>query len=111
LETFAKARHDGDEYPSAYCQWWPRPDGGAIGWDGHEKFYSYIEWLCFLVAVYFEPWGYVLEGEMEWVGEDPDDRGMIVVAANVVSTRSARTEYDAAVIVHDPTWEKEVEGS
>ncbi len=34
-----------------------------------------------------------LNGEVEWVGEDPDDRGKIVVKDNVVEVYEARITY------------------
>jgi len=39
----------------------------------------------------------VVNGEVEWVGEDRDDRGKIVITANVVEAFVGRTTYDEEV--------------
>ncbi len=33
------------------------------------------------------PWGYVLNGEAHWAGEDPRDRGTITIRHNHVAAR------------------------
>jgi hypothetical protein len=70
--------------PGLWLQWVPTEDWKAIEWDGGEKFYDYVSWVKFLVAHFLVPWGYVLNGRVEWQGEDPDDRGAIIVENNVV---------------------------
>ncbi len=79
--------------PSLWCQWIPTEDGKGIVWDGGEKFYSYIEWLEYLIENFLKPWGYKLNGEVEWQGEDSDDFGKIVVKNNKVSTKQGRKVY------------------
>lgn len=92
--------------PGLWCQWVPDtgemrhwregPDLTAcdrIQWDGGEKFYNYVEWLQYLLDHFLKPWGYVLNGEVEFVGENPDDRGMIVVEQNKVTTKTAVITY------------------
>lgn len=73
--------------PGLWCQWRPTEDGAGIEWDGVEKFYAYTEWLRYLVDHFLAPWGYVLNGEVKWDGEDRGDLGVIVVVDNVVTTR------------------------
>jgi hypothetical protein len=80
--------------PGLWCQWVPNPYGTAIIWDGGEKFYDYVEWIEYLIENFLKPWGYVLDGEVEWVGEDPNDRGMIIIDNNVVKTKIARIVYE-----------------
>jgi hypothetical protein len=80
--------------PSLWCQWVPNEDGTSIVWDGGEKFYEYIDWIEYLVENFIKPWGYTLNGEVEWYGEDANDRGMIVVDNNVVKTKIARIVYE-----------------
>jgi hypothetical protein len=80
--------------PGLWCQWVPSNDGTAIVWDGGEKFYEYVEWIEYLIENFFKPWGYVLDGEVEWVGEDPNDRGLIVVKNNVVKTKVAKITFE-----------------
>ena len=41
-----------------------------------------------------EPWGYVLNGEVEWEGESGDDRGKIVVDDNEISILNGRIVYE-----------------
>ena len=70
--------------PSLWCPWAPNVDGTEILEDGSEKAYGYVEWIEYLVTCFLEPWGYKLNGEVSWSGEDSDDRGTIYVKDNVV---------------------------
>ncbi len=81
--------------PGLWCQWMP-DDGGddAIVWDQGEKFYNFVEWLEYIVEHFLKPWGYVLNGEVEWDGEDRDDIGRIVVKDNVVETQYGKIIYE-----------------
>lgn len=72
------------EQPGLWCQWVPNEDGTEIEWDGGEKFYHYVDWLDYLIEHFLSPWGYTLEGEVEWRGEDWEDTGTISVSGNVV---------------------------
>ncbi len=71
--------------PGLWCQWAPTEDGTAIVWDGGEKFYDYVAWLTYLIAHFLAPWGYVLNGQMTWQGEEKTDRGVISVSQNEVT--------------------------
>ena len=64
-----------------------------LEWDGGEKFYYYIEWLKYLIDKFFQPWGVILNGEIEWTGEDRDDLGKIVVKDNVVNGKQGKIVY------------------
>ncbi len=79
--------------PGLWCQWIPTDDREAIIWDGGEKFYNYIAWLEYIIENFLKPWGYTLNGEVEWFGEDRDDRGKIVVKNNVVKSKIATIRY------------------
>ena len=81
--------------PGLWCQWTPNEDGTEIEWDGGEKFYAYVEWIEYLIEKIFEPRGYKLNGEVVWVGEDPDDRGKIVIENNVVDIKIAKITYES----------------
>jgi hypothetical protein len=70
--------------PGLWCKWEPSEDRTAIIWNGAEKFYDYLEWPSYLIEHFLEPWGYVLNGQMTWQGEDPDDVGTIVVTDNFI---------------------------
>lgn len=90
-DFFTKVGNDVIDYnrppktqPSLWCQWIPNKDGTAIEWDGEEKFYHYIEWLEYLIEKILEPRGYVLNGIVEWYGEEWGDNGTIIVRDNIV---------------------------
>lgn len=55
-----------------------------------------MEWLTYLIEAYLAPWGYVLGGAVEWIGEEADDRGRIVVEANRVRVQRGRVVYEDA---------------
>jgi hypothetical protein len=80
--------------PGLWCQWVPTETDDGIEWDGGEKFYNYTEWLEYIIEHFLAPWGYVLNGEVEWFGEDRDDRGMIIVKNNVVTIKRAKTIWE-----------------
>lgn len=86
--------------PGLWCQWVPTEDGNGLGWNGMEKFYHYVEWLEYLIKSVF-PWiledgdePLVLNGEIEWYGEDREDMGKIVVKNNEVTALEARVVYE-----------------
>ncbi len=72
--------------PGLWCHWVPTKDGMGIEWDGGEKFYRYIDWLKYIIQHFLKPWGYVLNGKVNWEGEDRNDVGTIVVKDNTVTT-------------------------
>jgi hypothetical protein len=72
--------------PGLWCKWTPNEDGTGLVWDGAEKFYDYIEWLEYLIKHFLAPWGYVLNGRVDWQGEETADRGSIIVEQNRVET-------------------------
>ena len=80
--------------PGLWCQWIPSDDGCRIKWDGNEKFYAYTEWIVYLIDNFLEPWGYTLNGEVQWEGEDHGDLGKIFIENNIVSAKEGRVTYD-----------------
>ena len=70
--------------PGLWCQWIIN-DAEELEWDGGEKFYNYVEWLEYFIENFFEPEGYVLNGTIEFQGEDEDDFGTIIVKCNNVT--------------------------
>jgi hypothetical protein len=80
--------------PGLWCQWVPTSDGTAIEWDGGEKFYDYVEWLEYLIANFLKPWGYVLNGSVEWSGEDRGDVGVIEITNNEVNVKQGHIVYE-----------------
>src|ERR1700728_3704961 len=63
--------------PGLWCQWVPTDDGQHLEWDRGEKFYDYVEWLKYLIEHFFEPFGRVVSGSVEWDGEERGDVGLI----------------------------------
>lgn len=80
-EELAKS---GDAQPGLWCQWTVSEDNTKLEWDGGEKFYEYVPWLKYLISNFIEPWGYVLNGYVEYQGEDYGDKGTIRVRKNLV---------------------------
>lgn len=80
--------------PGLWCQWTPDEGGQVIGWNGGEKFYHYVEWLEYLLEHFLVPWGYQVDGAVEWVGEDPNDRGRILVERSQVRVQRATFLYE-----------------
>jgi hypothetical protein len=76
-----------DGQPGLWCQWKASEDLESIEWDGGEKFYSYEEWLKYIIANFLFPWGYIVNGSVKYQGEDPSDCGIIEVKDNRVSSR------------------------
>lgn len=70
--------------PSLWLQWIPTEDRLSLEWDGNEKFYSYTEWLVYLIYKILAPNGYVLNGTIVWQGEETGDVGEITVKNNKV---------------------------
>lgn len=89
INDFAKERHTpGNGIPGYWCQWIIDEDYNgeeALVWDGNEKFYDYVKWLEYLIKNFFEPEGYILNGSVEFQGEDFDDFGTIEVKDNAVT--------------------------
>lgn len=84
LNAFAEEQHEdpGQGYPGIWCNWAPSEDGSQIEWNQAEKFYNYTEWLKWLIENKLQPWGYVLNGTVNWRGEDFLDIGVIEVSNN-----------------------------
>lgn len=94
LEEFAEEEHEpseanaGIQPPTLYCQWRPTEDGTGLEWDGAERFYYYGEWLEYLIAHFLTPWGYTLNGTVQYNGWTEGVTGTIHVTDNeVVITR------------------------
>lgn len=79
--------------PGLWCQWIPDEGGSTLAWDEGEKFYEYVPWLRYLIEHFLRPWGYVLNGEVTWQGEEADDRGKIVVTDNAIEVKVGRVVY------------------
>lgn len=71
--------------PSLWCQWMIGEDKQTIEWDGGEKFYAYVKWIEYFIESILKPKGYILNGSVQYRGEDWDDNGTITVINNNVS--------------------------
>lgn len=69
--------------PGLWCQW-IITDNSELVWNEMEKFYSYTEWLDYLIRNFLEPNDYIANGVINFQGEDPDDCGYIEVIDNKV---------------------------
>lgn len=78
--------HPPSTQPGLWCQWVLTEDGRELEWDGGEKFYCYVEWLQYLIENFFSRWGIEINGTVKWQGEDMDDRGIIKVEGNKITT-------------------------
>lgn len=81
------------EQPGLWLHWIPSDDGTQILWDEGEKFYEYTSWLTYLLERFLVPWGYKVNGTVEWQGEDQDDRGRMIVEDNVLRTQHAEIQW------------------
>ena len=73
--------------PSFYCQWIPTEDRKGIEWDGGEKFYNAEKWLRYIIENYLKPWGYVVNGTVEFEHGEPEydsNTGALHVSNNKV---------------------------
>lgn len=98
LNEFAEERHGGNTepyagFPGFWCNWVPTEDMQGIEWNGAEKFYNYTEWLELIIEKFLAPNGYVLNGRVEWQGEENDDFGIIVAKDNVVRAYEGQKTY------------------
>jgi len=82
--------------PGLWCQWVPTPGGTRLEWDEGEKFYDYCEWLFYMIAHFFIPWGRILDGEVQWVGEAQGDCGRIIVTNNIMAVSEGSRAFDAS---------------
>lgn len=84
-DLYAKYTDTPNTIPDSYLQWVPNADGTELVWNGGEKFYDYIHWLRWLIKHYMKPRDLVLNGKIEWSGEEFEDRGIIYCADNKVT--------------------------
>ena len=59
--------------------------GALLTWNGDEKSYDMWEWLQLLIDHVFAPYGYVLNGSVDFQGENDYDSGNFTVVDNVIS--------------------------
>lgn len=91
-ESVVDSNHPPKTQPGLWCDWVPTPDNKGIEWNQSEKFYNYVEWLQYLITNFLSPWGYLLNGEVKWRGEEWGDAGKIVVKDNKITTKRMKFE-------------------
>jgi len=69
--------------PSLWLDWQLQPDDyddkvAYISWTGGEKFYNYVEWMFYIKKIIEKYGGKLVDGNIVWHGEDPDDVGVII---------------------------------
>ena len=84
--------HAPEGQPGLWCQWHPSELGTAIFAEG-EKFYDYIPWLQYLIDNFLTPWGYKLNGEVTWQGEEGSDQGKIQVKDSKIKVLRAKVTF------------------
>lgn len=72
---------------SVRCGWRVAEARDVLEWDGQEKFTTAAESLAALIASFFVPWGYALDGIVHWEGED-GATGTICVANNQIDANA-----------------------
>ena len=74
--------------PGLWCNWIVSDQGDRLMWNGGEKFYYYVRWLQYLINHFFVKWSRILNGDIKWQGEDINDKGIITVVNNQVTTHT-----------------------
>ncbi|KAL9654140.1 hypothetical protein ABK040_016486 [Willaertia magna] len=70
--------------PSLWCQWCYNKEENVLEWDGNEKFYYYVDWIVYIINVILKPEDFIVNGKINYIGEDTNDFGVIIVKNNVV---------------------------
>lgn len=73
--------------PSLWCEWTVSHDGTKIIWSEEDYFYEYIQWLQYLLDNFLKPWGYIVNGQCEWQGQNSEDQGIIYIKDNTLEAR------------------------
>lgn len=92
-DSILNYNHEPATQPGLWCQWVPSDDGTTIAWDQGEKFYSYVEWITYIIEHFLTRWGRTLNGTVSWSGEDDYDMGLIRITDNKVSIGEAEITY------------------
>jgi hypothetical protein len=65
--------------PRLWCAWKLDEDGVTFRYTDEQELYFCYAWLQYLIEHFFTPWGYEVDGEITWQGDDEADRGTIIV--------------------------------
>ena len=92
LSYIMKVEHNNNNsiVPNGWNSWDYRERYGEewLHIEENGKHYYEKEWLDFLISQFFRPKGYLLNGNIVWIGEDGWDIGAIRVIDNVVERTS-----------------------
>lgn len=91
-DLYAQYTDTPETVPDSYLQWEPNDEGTEIVWNGGEKFYDYIHWLRWLIKHYLAPHGLVLNGKVEWRGDELEDIGIIYANDNKITHHKTKIE-------------------
>lgn len=81
------------KYNQNSCGWIYDEINQSLVWDEGEKFNEYIEWIQYLVEQILMPRGYIVNGGVEWQGEERDDQGRILIEDNNIRIQKAVITY------------------
>ena len=93
----AETGHDPHSLPGRHCYWQISPRGATISCERGSSF-LYVEWLTYIIEHFIKPWGYTLNGEVYWDGDQNDDRGKIEVIDNVITVYDEEPNYVARAV-------------
>ena len=92
LSYIMKVEHNNDNsiVPRGWNSWDYRERHGEewLHIEENGKHYYEEQWLNFLISQFFKPKGYLLNGNIVWIGEDGWDLGAMRVKDNVVERTS-----------------------
>lgn len=80
------------DQPSLWCDF-IFDDSGTTLTANDGKNYNYLGWIHYLIDTFLKPWGYTLNGEIEYFGENREDHGKIVIKKNKVRLLVAKTTF------------------
>ncbi|KAL9654143.1 hypothetical protein ABK040_016489 [Willaertia magna] len=81
--------------PSLWCQWCYNKEENVLEWDGIEKFY--VDWIVYIINVVLKPEDFIVNGKVNYIGEDTNDFGVIIVKDNVVFNIKQKTANEIDV--------------
>lgn len=67
--------------PGLWCGWMPSEDRQHLIAD-EDYNRDYVEWLEYLLITFLGEWKYTVNGKVQWFGDNPLDRGTLVVTGN-----------------------------
>ena len=96
FSTFGELPRPEGYVPSLWCGWSigeSTPDSFVLGADDGKN-HEVQDWLRYLIENFFVPWGYKLNGTVEWSGEEDLDLGRMVVKDSVLRVQQASVTYE-----------------